>query len=443
MGHIANPDREYRLLQQRMDRNVTGAPASPTFTKILELLFSPEEAKLARRIPFKPTRVSAVARDLGMPTDELQAKVTELAQRGVLGDFQVGRRHFVFLPPVVIGFFEFTFMRVRDDAPMAELSKLFHEYMFQDDRFMHAVGNGKTQLGRTLVHEQAIPEEDHTEILDWERASHLVKTASDVSVSICQCRHKASHMDEECDRPQRNCLSLNWPATMIAGNGWAEPISNAEAMTILEQSKEEGMALTGDNVQQEVSYICSCCGCCCGMINAIKTFDMRNGIVRSNWVVAVDTEKCEGCGLCAQDCPFDAIELEAARGDANAKTARCQEDLCLGCGVCYSSCKSGAIAMRSRPQRSVTPETMFDKIVTMAIERGKLANLIFDNPERLSHRALGRIASLLEKSPPFKAAMAVKPIRSAFLDRIVETAKRDTPLQPRPASSPEPTGSET
>ena len=41
------------------------------------------------------------------------------------------------------------------------------------------------------------------------------------------------------------------------------------------------------------------------------------------------------------------------------------------------------------------------------------------------------IASLLEKSPPFKAAMAVKPLRSAFLDQIVEIGKKQAPIRPR------------
>jgi hypothetical protein len=59
-------------------------------------------------------------------------------------------------------------------------------------------------------------------------------------------------------------------------------------------------------------------------------------------------------------------------------------------------------------------------MVTMAIERGKLANLIFDEPERLGYRALGRIFSVLENSPPVKAAMAIKPLRSAFLNALVK-----------------------
>ena len=37
MGHFTNPDREYRLLQQRLDRNITGAPDSPVFMQILKM----------------------------------------------------------------------------------------------------------------------------------------------------------------------------------------------------------------------------------------------------------------------------------------------------------------------------------------------------------------------------------------------------------------------
>ncbi len=100
------------------------------------------------------------------------------------------------------------------------------------------------------------------------------------------------------------------------------------------------------------------------------------------------------------------------------------EELCLGCGVCYGVCKLSGVTMKPRPKRVLTPETVFDRVTLMAIERGKLSDIIFDNPEKLSHRALGRLVGLLERLGVFKAAMAVKPIRSAFLRGVVAGAKR-------------------
>jgi ferredoxin len=420
MAHQVNPDREYRLLQQRLDRMVTGAPESPALDKILHLLFTPEEAALARRIPTIPTPLPKLARTFGLPERELDQKLTELAQRGVVIDLSRNGRRYYTLAPVVIGFFEFTFMRARDELPMAELAQLFHEYMYQDDRFARSVFQGETQIGRSLVREEALPKEDHVEILDWERASHIVQSATAVGVSLCACRHKNEHLGHACERPQRTCLSLNFAAQSLIRSGIAERISNSEAMQILEQAKEAGLAQTGDNVRRNVSYICNCCGCCCGMMQAIRTFDLRNAIVTSNWIMAIDPEKCKGCGLCAKACPVSAIAIEEKRVNGQRRRwAVLDESLCLGCGTCYSTCNLDALRMRARDQRVYTPETTFDRVVAMAIERGKLAETVFADPEQLSYRALGRVIQALEKSPPLRAAAAVKPLRSAFLQGVV------------------------
>jgi len=99
------------------------------------------------------------------------------------------------------------------------------------------------------------------------------------------------------------------------------------------------------------------------------------------------------------------------------------ESRCLGCGVCVSACKDHVISLKERAKRIITPVNSAHKTVMMAIERGKLQDLIFDNQALWNHRAMAAILGVLLKLPPLKQAMASEQIKSRYFGKLLTSVK--------------------
>ncbi|MFP3853826.1 MAG: 4Fe-4S binding protein [Anaerolineales bacterium] len=52
-----------------------------------------------------------------------------------------------------------------------------------------------------------------------------------------------------------------------------------------------------------------------------------------------DPERCTGCGLCAKDCPSDAIKVVIVDRKAKHYEFHYDMSLCLFCGQCAYSCR--------------------------------------------------------------------------------------------------------
>jgi hypothetical protein len=55
----------------------------------------------------------------------------------------------------------------------------------------------------------------------------------------------------------------------------------------------------------------------------------------------------------------------------------------------------------------------------MAIERGDLQNLIFDNRVLWNHRALAAVLGAVLRLPPIKRALASKQVKSHYLETLI------------------------
>jgi heterodisulfide reductase subunit A len=55
-------------------------------------------------------------------------------------------------------------------------------------------------------------------------------------------------------------------------------------------------------------------------------------------VAMVNLQRCAGCGLCVNACPYSAIELKESVASVNTY-------LCKGCGTCASTCRDKAITL--------------------------------------------------------------------------------------------------
>jgi len=154
---------------------------------------------------------------------------------------------------------------------------------------------------------------------------------------------------------------------------------------------------------------------------AARRFAFMDPVHTSNWLPAVDVEKCNGCIRCIDVCPVEAMSLTSANDPRRPrrKQAKVDGNLCLGCGVCVRNCKRDAIRLVPRPERVITPVDSGQRAVLMAIERGKLQNLIFDNNALASHRMMATILGVILKAPPVKQALASKQLQSLYVNRVL------------------------
>jgi electron transport complex protein RnfB len=327
----------YVKLSQYLDLAPIGAPLTEDLISILEILFTPDEAELAAKLPFFNTDFSTLVKGTGMDEERLREMLVRMAKKGTV--FMNEKGSFRLLPTMV-GFSETPFWAGKRTETTETLAHLWRRYI--DDAFGKEIGDRDLPMVRVVPVDESIV--SGATVTPNEKIDDLMDRSNYFAVAFCPCRQMARFTgDSHCEHSMENCFHFGSMAKYMVSVGMAREITRDEAKSMLRAAHEEGLVHMANNFAPGVSTICSCCGDCCVMLRTRKKIGYKNAFADSNYFMQVDEDACTGCGTCAQRCPVEAITVD--------DVATTDTEKCIGCGVCYPSCPAEAVSLVERPVR--------------------------------------------------------------------------------------------
>ena len=328
----------YKQLAERLDQLPHGYPATETGVelKILQKIFSPEDAEMALKLKYFSETAETIADRLGEPVEDVCSTLDEMAKKGQIGSSTSKGKQKYSLAPFVVGIYEYQLERLDK-----ELVDLFEEYF---PVLSKSLGAYKPAIARTIPINANLKQD--YKIQPYENLTRMLEKANSFRVMECICRKERSISGHDCDHALERCLSFSGEEgayDYFSRSG--RIISKEEAFNIIAQAEKEGLIHNVFyNTQEGHGAVCNCCSCCCGVIRAAKEYGAAHTLAKSNYLALIDPDECIACG----DCADERCQMEAISVDDDVYTVI--NDRCIGCGVCTIACPTNAISLVERPK---------------------------------------------------------------------------------------------
>lgn len=368
MGHQIGSKSSIVPLIDRLNKYPVGLPDSDKLRQILGHLFDEQEAFIASRFPLAEATLTEIAQATKIESEVLRPQLEKMADKGLIMDLPYEGETYYLLMPGLIGFFEFSFMKLRDDIPQTEIAQLMQDYLHENPQggMAKEFFDSKTPLTRSLVYDDQIPVD--STVTSYENARKIIEQASFGAVGICYCRHKKQHLQQPCAKgaPMEDiCISLGSAARFLVRRGFAKEQSKEQLLATLEQARKLGLTHITDNIRDKPAFICNCCSCCCELMAGVQ-MGYHEGIAKTPFIAQLDSERCNGCGLCIKTCNVGALKSGGEKRPVVLK-----EQVCLGCGACVPACRREALKLVERPQKHVPPQNRSEMMKRRLYERGR------------------------------------------------------------------------
>jgi electron transport complex protein RnfB len=348
----------YKRLAERLDELPHGYPATESGVelKILEHIFTPEEAEMTLQMRPMPETVEAVAERVGKSVPEMEAILGNMVERGQIGSFKMFGQRMYMLFPFIVGIYEFQNKRMNK-----ELADLFEEYA---PELIKTVGSFSPAVARVVPVSKEVKQDLH--VHRYEDIRLMIEEAKSFQLMECICRKERALEGRRCNHALERCLGMSNEENAFDRFPRGRIISKEEALQVLAAAEEEGLVHCTYNVQDGQAFVCNCCSCCCGILRGVKEFSAPYILAKSHFVSAIDQDSCSACGVCANErCPMDAI----VEDDGSYKVLA---ERCIGCGACVSSCPTESITLERKPEseHDTPPANLMQWYMDRAANRG-------------------------------------------------------------------------
>jgi Na+-translocating ferredoxin:NAD+ oxidoreductase subunit B len=349
----------YENLRKHLDSLPTGFPATESGVelKILERLFTEEEAEMACLLKPLPEAAEQIAQRLGRDPAAVSDLLYRMSKKGLILRVKVKDVYHYLAMMFIVGIFEYQVNNL--DRELVELLEAYGEEALRKQMTLPQT----PQLRVVPVQESLSPV---MEIQPYDELRKILLSQKTIALADCICRKESAILGHPCDKPLESCFVFGAIAEFYMENGIGRRISQEEALAVLQKSEAAGLVPSPANAQR-AGGMCNCCGCCCGVLKALKLHGNPAEYVKSNFFAEVDEDLCAGCETCLTRCQMDAIFLE----DDLAKIDRKR---CLGCGLCVTTCPTKALSLRKKApaEAYVPPEKPMDTYLRIAKELGKI-----------------------------------------------------------------------
>ncbi len=348
----------YQRLREHLHNLPVGFPKTDSGVeiRILERLFTKEEAEMACHLsPFVAT-AEDIAEEIGQNPENVESLLEQMSRKGLIYNSRKGGRTTYRASWFFVGIFEHQINRMTK-----EFVDDFDQYL--EDGFRDELLSYETQQLRVVPVNKAI---DATkQVATYEDARELIKQQSKIAVLNCICRQKKDLQGGSCSRHEEReiCLAFSSGAYYFMEHGLGREIKQEEALELLTFAEEKGLVINPGNAQKTFS-LCLCCGDCCEFLGLLKTYPTPSSLIGSNYFAQVDSDLCSGCETCVDRCQMDAIAIIEDISTVNL-------DRCIGCGLCVTTCPEEALTLQRKAEKEqvVPPATINELYMKIGTER--------------------------------------------------------------------------